>query len=120
MAILSIGVWPRAQVIDISELRKVWPFIRVLKQLADYRTDLDHFLGRPQSIESRHQRIMHVAGISRPLSFTSPLSSTARVNSSTNNGTPPVRSTTVATVSSESAILAATCATQAFDCRISD
>jgi hypothetical protein len=32
MAILSIGVWPRAQVIDISELGKVWPFIRVLKQ----------------------------------------------------------------------------------------
>ena len=38
------------------------------------------------------------------MSFASPLSSTARVNSSTNSGTPPVRSTTVATVSSESAL----------------
>ena len=52
-----------------------------------------------------------VAGISRPVSFASPLSSTARVNSSTNSGTPPVRSTTVATVSSDSAFGAATCAT---------
>ena len=42
-----------------------------------------------------------VAGISRPVSFASPLSSTARVNSSTNSGTPPVRSTTVAMVSSD-------------------
>ena len=52
-----------------------------------------------------------VTGISRPLSCTSPLSSTALVNSSTNSGTPPVRSTTVAMVSSGNALCAATCPT---------
>jgi hypothetical protein len=45
------------------------------------------------------------------VSFASPLSSTARVNSSTNNGTPPVRSITVAIVSSLRALRAATCST---------
>ena len=52
-----------------------------------------------------------VAGISRPVSLASPLSSTARVNSSTNSGTPPVRSTIAAMVSSDNAVRAATWAT---------
>jgi hypothetical protein len=49
-----------------------------------------------------------VTGISRPVSFALPLSSTARVISSTKSGTPLVRSTTVAIVSSDNAFCAAT------------
>jgi hypothetical protein len=46
----------------------------------------------------------NVAGIARPVRFV-PSSSTARVNSSTNSGTPPVRSITASTVSPASGLL---------------
>ena len=66
------------------------------------------FLGRPQPIQPRHQRIVQSRWDLAPGELASPLSSTARVSSSTNSGTPPVRSTTVAMVSSDSALCAAT------------
>jgi hypothetical protein len=53
----------------------------------------------------------NVTGISLPICFELILSTTVRVSSSTKSGTPPARSTTVAMVSSDNALWAATCPT---------
>jgi hypothetical protein len=78
---------------------------------SNHSADPRHLLRRSSRSSRAIRESCNVTGIWRPVSFASPLSSTARVSSSTKSGTPPVRSITAATVSSVNAFCAATCPT---------
>ena len=79
--------------------------------MSNHRRDLCDLSGLTQPVEARHQRVVQRRRNLAQRWLDIAALHTVRISSSTNNGTPPLRSTTALTVSAGSAVCAVSRAT---------